>query len=373
MIYHVLPEAEQFSEFSGGALSRWTANILRDDGSKSHIVCQVADSSWGFSPERVHEIPQLARYLRFRARRFYPSWLFGPILRAIYRKGFPKLAAGDIVWVHGEPTIALALAPWTRRANAKLVLHLHGSQFATSPKSTMAAVARTMDKLVFCSQFLEAEARKRFPWLQRTTVLYNGADPSLFYPGTEIPVRKPDPPTILAASRLIPVKGAHVLVEAMRILEGRRVLAQAKILGASFFGGSPVTPYTQKLQENAPANVSLAGYYAGVALADEFRNADIFCLPATYDDPFPLAIVEAMASRVAVVATKRGGIPEAFVDGGATLVDSGSPDALANALQELIENPDLREKIAEQGYASFQKRFTWSMIRHQYEMILQSL
>ena len=45
-IYHFLDEGEAFSEFSGGAISRWAANVLRD-GDET-IICPSFDASWGF-------------------------------------------------------------------------------------------------------------------------------------------------------------------------------------------------------------------------------------------------------------------------------------------------------------------------------------
>ena len=47
-IYHMLDEAEPFSEFRGGAISRWVANVLRDGDEK--VICQSFDDSWGYPP-----------------------------------------------------------------------------------------------------------------------------------------------------------------------------------------------------------------------------------------------------------------------------------------------------------------------------------
>jgi spore coat protein SA len=372
MKYHVFDEKERFSEFAGGAISRWAANVVRND-EDTHIVCVAADDSWGFPTERIRLVPSLSRYLRLRARRFYPVWLNGLILRNLYHGEFPKLEPGDIVWIHGQPDIALALAPWVREAGAKLVLHLHGSLFVTSPARTMANVAKTCDKLVFCSAFLENEARNKFPWLSKTALLYNGADDSLFYPPNGSSPAKSSAPVVLVASRLVPEKGVHVLMEAMRILEGRSVAVTAKVLGSSFFGGSPPSAYVENLHRIAPANVTFAGYCAGKALAEEFRLADIFCLPATYNDPFPLAILEAMASGLPVVSTKRGGIPEAFVEGGGVLVAPSSARELADAIQNLAFDPDLRARLAHDGYQSFKKNFTWRSVYERYHEIAASL
>ena len=373
MIYHVFDEGEQFSEFAGGAISRWAANVLRQDDDNTHIVCRGADESWGFSPSRIHTIPELNTYLKLRARRFYPTWLNGKILRALYKKRFPVLAAGDLVWVHGQPDVALALAPWAHKAGAKIAFHLHSSAFIRTPKTTMAKVARAMDKVVFCSRFLEIEAKEVFPWLERYTVLYNGASNELFYPAQDNSAHAKDCPTILLACRLIPDKGVHILVEAMRILEQKGVRAEAKIFGSSGFGGSPTTPYIQNLLDNAPSNVKFPGYCAGMALADEFRKADIFCLPSVFNDPFPLVVLEAMAARLPVVASRRGGIPEALFAGGGRLVEYNSPTALAGALEELILNADLRAKLADEAYLSYKQHFTWEIVWREYRKIVAGL
>ncbi len=372
MKYHVFDEREHFSEFSGGAISRWAANVLREDDD-THIVCVAADDSWGFPKSRIRLVPSLSRYLKLRARRFYPVWLNGFILRNLYRNEFPKLEPGDLVWVHGQPDIALALAPWVRRAGAKLVLHLHGSLFVTSPTATMSSVAKTCDKLVFCSSYLEQEARGKFPWLSKTALLYNGADDSLFYPANGHGPAKSAVPVVLVASRLVPEKGVHVLMEAMTMLQARRVSVTAKVLGSSFFGGSPPSAYVKELHRMAPSNVTLAGYYAGKELAEQFRLADIFCLPATYNDPFPLAIVEAMASGLPVVTTRRGGIPEAFVEGGGLLVAPQAASELADAIEKLASDPTLRTRLAHEGYGSFKKNFTWRSVYKRYHEIAASL
>jgi glycosyltransferase involved in cell wall biosynthesis len=62
------------------------------------------------------------------------------------------------------------------------------------------------------------------------------------------------------------------------------------------------------------------------------------------------ALVEAMASEVAVVGTSVGGIPEALAYGrGGLLVPPGEPEALSEAMQTLLENPTLRREFAVRG------------------------
>ncbi len=310
--------------------------------------------------------------MNYRARRLYPVWLNQVLLGRLYGQDLPQLQPGDVVWVHGQPSIAAALLPRIQAAHAKLVVHLHGSAFLTHAAGLLQTVARAANLLVFCSQFLEREAKGRFPHLERTTVLYNGADGRLFHPSPE-GTREQPPAEVLFASRLVPEKGAHVLLEAMRLLAEQEAPVHATICGAAFFGGSAPTPYVHSLQQNVPPNVTFVGYEHGETLAGRFRASDLFCLPATYEDPFPLVTLEAMASGLPVVASATGGIPEAFRAGGGKLIAPNDPKLLAETLLALAQNPGERRQMAAAARSSFEESFSWSTIETRYRALLEAL
>ena len=116
-----------------------------------------------------------------------------------------------------------------------------------------------VDRLVFVSEFLRQQARSKFPRLDASSVLYNGADQSIFYPAEE---RKSDPETttVLFAGRLVADKGVHILLDAMRLLEKQGVRLQAQIVGSSSFGMGKETDYTRRLKGNSPASVVFLPY-----------------------------------------------------------------------------------------------------------------
>jgi spore coat protein SA len=370
-VYHILPDEEPFSEHNGGGLSRWCANVLRDDPD-AKIVAPSADQTWGFASDRVLVTPSLERYGRNR------------YLRQIYRQSFtflrdaiiPSLHAvkpGDVLWVQNDRKHAAALAGFAKEKGAALVLHMHNSiPIRTTSRKVIRELAKI--KIVCCSNFLKEETERNFPELKAYRVLLNGADAKRFSPRESTHNAATDGPmTVLFAGRLVKEKGIHVLIDAMRLLEQRGVSARCLVVGATRFGGSKPNSYVRGLQRRAPANVEFLGYLPAEDLVQTFRDSHIYTAPSDWNDPFPAAIIEAMASGLPVVASRRGGIPEAFRDGGGILVSSGSAIELADALQNILSDPALQQKLSKEARASFLKNFTWSTICQGYREIIDSL
>jgi spore coat protein SA len=368
--YHLLTEAEPFSEFHGGAISRWAGNVLRDDP-QALVVCPSADDTWRFPPQSVHMLPPLKLYKAWRKRLSRLPWfLHRCVIRCMFLPLIRRLQPRDIVWIHNRPEFAIALTPPIHRAGARVVLHLHNSHMVNGPERLMRHIR--VDRLVFVSEFLRQQAREKFPKTGDSSVLYNGADPTIFYPAKD-GNRRSAPVTVLFAGRLVEDKGAHVLIEAMQMLEAEGVPLQAIIVGSTSFGISTETDYTRRLKAIAPKTVRFVPYRTGIALGELFRTADMFCSPSIWEEPFGLVNVEAFASGLPVVSTLGGGASEIFAHGGGILVKRQSAVELASALRRLVESPGLRAQLGGQAYAAFLKRFTWSSVRTQMRQIQNML
>jgi len=367
-IYHVLPEAEPFSEFMGGAISRWVANVVRED-QNSVVVCPEADDSWKFEVSRVRQVPLFRKFGRYKHIANKAGWpLRTAALRAIFGSPLSTVKSGDLVWVHNRPDLAAAICPMVHGKGAKLVLHMHNSHLARLAPHRAKEVRA--DRYVFVSNYLQQEAVAAHPEIHDSQVLYNGADSAIFYPQTvstdEAAIR-----TVLFASRLVPEKGAHIFIGAMRELHARNIPVRGIIVGSSNFGGAKDTPYLHSLRQSAPQNVSFYPYCVGAQLGELFRQADLFCLPSVWHDPFPLAPLEAMACALPVVATRSGGIPEALRDGGGLLVERDSVPELTDALARVVTDSTFRRELALAGRASFLRNFTWTAVHDEYSAIAQ--
>jgi spore coat protein SA len=298
-----------------------------------------------------------------------PWMIQKPIYLHVFRPLLEKLKRGDILYIHNRPECADVLARIAEQRCIRLVLHMHNSLL--HPRSRKHFPALKDVPVVFCSEFLRKEATAAYPnHFQKTHVVYNGADSHKF----RLEGRTPKPvPQIIFTGRLVPYKGVHVLIDAMRILQGRGIKAKCMIVGGSAFGGSSPTRYIRKLERTRPSNTELIGYRAGDEFASLLRQADIFCCPSIWNDPFPMSLLEGMASGLPVVASRTGGIPEQLAYGGGIMVPPNDKQALATALQRLLEDAGYRERLGNEAFQASRRHFLWENTRHQYDSFIHGL
>jgi spore coat protein SA len=368
MVHHVLPEVEPFSERAGGALSRWTANLLRHDDAR--IICPSADRTWGFAMERIQVRRGMQIYGRVLRKREYRirTALRVPVVEWLLRGVVSQLQDEDILYIHNRPEYVLALHSRTAK-RFKVVLHMHNDHLRNLTAAERASLHP--DLIVFNSRFLENQGRKLVPGLGRSAVLHNGADEGYFHPAAKS--FAPQVPVVLFVGRLILEKGAHVLIDAMRLLDAQGVNVRAKIIGGVHFNNNRRSEYVEELHRDCPANVDFLPYMAGMELAEEFRRSSIFCCPSIWEEPFGMVNVEAMASGLPVIASDVGGIPEIFSRGGGVLVPKGRAAELAHAIKALAEDEPERQRIAAQALTAFQQRFRWSVICEEYRVLIETL
>ena len=369
MVYYFLEEP--FSTIAGLALSSAAANMMRFSDS-SAVVCPQADDTWGFSAHRILVIHQL-HVANIRGWRFVPLLIRRQLMCSVFHPVLSRLTSGDTVWCFNWPHVAGALERAIHLKGAKLIYHAHNSLAPWAAGTVFKSF--TPDAMIFNSEAMRQEALKLMPYLRNTHTIHNGADEAIFYPLPAGSGQKNTVPIILYVGRLVQVKGVHVLMEAMRILQERKIQAICKVVGSSHAGGSrdKVTTYIRSLRKHCPSNVQLAGFRAATDIAQEYRSADIVCCPSICQEAFGNVNIEAMASGVPVVATRVGGIPEIAARGGVLLVDPDSAVKLADALQKVIQDKALRTKMSAEGLASFQQRFTLRGIARKHRELLESL
>ncbi|MGE0816597.1 MAG: glycosyltransferase [Vicinamibacterales bacterium] len=159
-------------------------------------------------------------------------------------------------------------------------------------------------------------------------------------------------PVLVNVAALVPHKGQKFLIDAMARVRRRVVDAQLVILGE----GELRAPLEQQIRElDLAKHVVLAGFREDVLALT--KSADLFVM-SSVTEGFGSTLLDAMAMGLAVAGTTAGGIPEA-VDDGVTglLVPPGNPDALADAIVRLLQDPPLRARMGEAGRRRVREQF----------------
>ena len=194
-------------------------------------------------------------------------------------------------------------------------------------------------------------------------------------------------PYVLFVGRITRQKGIIHLVNAIKYIDPETQI----ILCA----GAPDTPDIAKEMEESVAEVKKTR--KNVIWIDKMLNkkeviqlyshADVFCCPSIYE-PFGIINIEAMACQTAVVASAVGGIKEVVVEGETGILvpleqqttapfEPVNPDKfsrdLANGINKLIKNKELRETMALNGRKRVEDYFDWTAIAKQVENLYESL
>lgn len=159
---------------------------------------------------------------------------------------------------------------------------------------------------------------------------------------------------VLFTGRLISQKGVRYLVRAAKDIEGEIFVV----------GDGPERPYLEELvAKRQLTNVHLVGYKSGEELIDFYYRADVFVAPSVWDEPLGLTILETMAARTPVVATRKGGIPMLVKNGdNGLLIPARNSTRIANACNRLLGDDELRKKMGERARETVEKQFSWKKI-----------
>lgn len=190
--------------------------------------------------------------------------------------------------------------------------------------------------------------------------VYNGLDLSRF-PELEQNDRRGNAIQLLSVGRLVRFKGFTRLVEACSELAKRGVDFQCRIIGE----GELEEELERSIRRHdLGGRIHLAGARSEEEVLPALRACDVFVFAAETDergasDIFPTVIAEAMASSKPVVSTTVAGIPELVADEHTgLLVQPRDPIALANAIERLTADEDLRLKFGRAGRQRVQDHFT---------------
>jgi glycosyltransferase involved in cell wall biosynthesis len=170
------------------------------------------------------------------------------------------------------------------------------------------------------------------------------------------------PFTVGFFARIAPEKGLHVLVNAYQRLRERHELPEARLEVAGYLG-----PENKDYLAGIERQVNAAGladefHYRGILDRDakiEFlRGLDLLSVPATYDEPKGIFLLEAMACGVPVVQPRRGAFTEIVErTGGGLLVEPDDEESLADGILKIEESPTLGDELGRRGFRAVREHY----------------
>ena len=280
-------------------------------------------------------------------------------------------------WPFPHAYIALGAAKLFR---IPLVLNFHGAELLLIRKKKwvkpLLKFAIGQAQAVFANSSFTAGKIKALrnvdvEWSPYGTTLESGATAT---GDTTAPAITPHPVDgkfkILFVGRHIERKGICYLIEAAKHLP--RDQFEIRIVG--------VGDLTDKLKAQAaeargnnepafePAEIIFTGKLSPEALANEYRTANVFTLPAIVDskgdtEGLGVVLIEAMELGLPVVASNVGGIPDVVVDGvSGILVPEKDPEALAGAYRRLAAEPELVKQLLAGAQKRIAECFSWDKI-----------
>ncbi|MDX2032214.1 MAG: glycosyltransferase family 4 protein [Blastocatellia bacterium] len=251
---------------------------------------------------------------------------------------------------HGVTTIAMFAArlsglPFSFTAHAKDIY-----QSDLNPGDLLSTKMRRAEFVLTCTGANKTHLDSIRPAETPLHTIYHGLDLSLFVPApeTDRETAAKDTPVILSVGRMVEKKGFTDLVEACRLLRERDVRFACRIVG----GADKYTEAIERAIREAGLEETVTLHHAVTQeeLRRIYQESTIFALPCQVlengdRDGIPNVLVEAMAMELPVVSTDISGIPELIEDGvNGRLTPQRNPRALADAIEELLQAPELRRQ-----------------------------
>ena len=176
---------------------------------------------------------------------------------------------------------------------------------------------------------------------------------------------------LLFLSNLIESKGVYVLLEACRCLAAKQLPFTCTFVGGE--GDITAEDVANKIKKLKLENhVQYLGKLYGEHKTKVFASSDVFVLPTFYpNECFPLVLLEAMQNSMPIISTFEGGIPD-IVQEGVTglLVKQKDTKSLAEQLEVLIKNSNLRANMGFAAKAKFDQEYTLPLFEKRFANIL---
>ena len=277
----------------------------------------------------------------------------------------------DIIHFHSVPdridlVIKLPIFLLALLGRKKIIMHIHmGNQLKNHTQNKLFKWCLQRANLIILlakkwqSLFQDLFADIKTP----TTVLYNACE---YVP--EVPFEEKENIVIMAAY-FNDNKAPDLLLKAWK-----QIGHQFPNWKIYMLGNGEVERFEKMAQSMGLSDsVKFTGYVVGKEKEDYFRKASIYCM-CSYEEGFPMSVLEAWANNICVVTTPVGGLPDVLEEGKNALVfNFGDWQELSKKLSFLIENKKNRQEMAKYSRALVYQRFSVRELNNEILQIYQSI
>jgi glycosyltransferase involved in cell wall biosynthesis len=345
----LLPPIERYSPVSGGAIATKVIPIYCASRSSLSLFARGVSK------------------LRRKVMRW--DWLYYEFYLASLRQALRRMEKKpDAVLVFND---LITPRHVKREAPEAKVLCMLSNECRTNQRDIRKTIA-CVHKFVAVSRYIQDWTARRYEiGAGKILTIPNGADLETFHPRPNF-LSPVSPLKALFIGRIDPNKGPDLAADAVTQLRKEGLPITLTVAGSQWFYGNDensADPYFVALKEKmAAAKAEYAGHVTRTEVPGLVRRHDIACILSRSNDPMPQTTFEAMASGLAVVASNRGGIPEAC-DGAGWMVDVDDFESIVSALRTLttiapVLNEYKRRSVARANLA------TWDLSASALETVL---
>ncbi len=353
-----------------GGITEHVHNLAGALSRKGHDVTVVTHN---LKPRKYHHYPD--EPLTFTVERFgkgIPIYSNGSFARVTLGKGlgeklrrFFEREKFDVIHAHSPLTPILPLVA-VRKSNAPVTVGTFHTYFDRSHgyglmKKKAMEYMNMMDGKIVVSEACTEALSRYFDAEYR--VIPNGVDTNSFRPDAPVlPEFDDGKLNILFVGRFDPRNGLKTMLEAFRLV--KKQFDNCRLI---VVGDGPLRPYYRKLMDKDLANdVHFAGLQNG-GRPSYYSSADIYCTPCTKAS-FGVVLLEAMASATPIVASDINGYRLVMEDNRqGILVPETEAAGFAEALLRLLRDPELRQRMGQEGRRTAVETFSWDLVARQVE------
>ena len=279
----------------------------------------------------------------------------------------------DLVYVHFLSINALWVLLLHYAMRYRLVASARGNDIQGIPLRSrlqrwmLARLFHRADAVLFCSSYVQRDAA---PYLRYVSprafvgVVGDGFNPDEFEGSRAYilsQVEGHSAPYVLAMGRLVEKKGFDLLIRAFSL-----ICPEFPDFHLLIAGDGEERNHLERLVDelNLRDRITFFGFADRETTIALFLGCEFFVL-SSRNEPFGIVVLEAMAARKAVLATKSGGVVDLVQPGVSGILVEPEVVALANGMREMLSQPDATRAMGERAFATIQSR-TWAAVTRQF-------